>query len=426
MNIRKAVFACLVVAASLPWAPCAAGSGAVVGTFIPAPARKDMVYDETRDLVYISNQDRILRYSVANATFLPPVILEGSPRGLDLSPDGTTLAVADSQYGPDTGWVKLVELDTLGVRALEVARDYGEGGMWAVSYLADGSLVATSSFLGSGWTPMRRIDVTSGAATEIAEVRGGTMVSASGDRRVLAFAEANISDGRWGRYDAITGNIVRRQWYQDGTSWFNFEIATNAVGSQYAIPTYGGTFIYDATYTKVATFGTYAGPQPVGVAYDPVDNLAYFPWAQSSEVRVYDMDLLTEVGAYDVGFVFAHTGNGAYDNGRVRLSGDGSLLMVSVEGGVRIVRMYAPLQAASFSVTAPPRMKHKFRLQGSIGNGGAVDYEIVEQPTHGHVTLSRGYATYSGRGTGTGADTFVYRARYGRAVADGVVTVNTR
>lgn len=425
MNIRKAVFACLVVAAFLPWASCAAGSGPAVGTFIPATERKDMVYDEIRDLVYISSQDRILRYSVANAMFLPPVVLGGSPRGLDLSPDGTTLAVADSQYGPDTGWVTLVDLDTLGVRTLEVAREEGEGGMWAVGYLADGSIVATSRYLGSGWTPMRRIDVTSGAVTEIAEVRGGSMVSASGDRRVLAFAEANISSGRWGRYDAITGNLVRSDWDQS-TSWFNFEIATNAVGNQYAIPTYGGTFIYDASFTEVATFGTYAGPQPVGVAYDPVDNLAYFPWAESTEVRVYDMDLLTEVGAYDVGYVFAHTGNGAYNNGRVRLSGDGSLLMVSVEGGVRIVRMYAPLQAASFAVTAPPRMKHKFRLQGSIGNGGAVDYEIVEQPKHGHVTLSRGYATYSGRGTGTGTDTFVYRARYGRAIAEGVVTVSTR
>ena len=426
MNIRKAVFACLVAAAFQPWAPSAAGTGPVVGTFVPATARKDMVYDETRDLLYISNQDRILRYSVTGGTFLPPVVLGGSLVGLDLSPDAGTLAVADSGYGPATGWIKLVDLDTLAVRALEVEREDHEGGTWAVSYLADGSIVATSNYLDSGWTPMRRIDVASGAATVIAEVTNGTMVSASGNRRVLAFAEGNISDGRWGRYDAITGQLVQRQWYENGTSWFNFEMATNAVGSQYAIPTYGGTFIYDATYTKVATFGTYADSQPVGVAYDPVDQLAYFPWAGSSEVRVYDMDLLTEVGAYNVGHEFDHSGNGAFNNGRVRLSGDGSLLMVSVAGGVRIVRMYAPLRAASFSVTAPRRAKHKFPLQGSIGNGGALAYEIVQQPRHGQVTVSRGYATYGGHGTGPGTDTFVYRVRYGRAVAEGVVTVNTR
>ncbi len=426
MTIRKAVFACLAVAAFQPWAPCAAGSAPVVGTFVPASDRKDMVHDGMRDLVYISHEDRILRYSVADAAFLPPVLVGGNPVGLDLSPDGETLAVADAGYGPETLAVKLVDLDGLEVRALEVPRESYEAGTWAVSYVADGSIVATSSFLGSGWTPMRRFDAVSGAATVIAHVRQNTMVSASGDRRAVAFAEANISSGSWGRYDAVTGQVVRREGYDDGTSAFNFEIATNAVGNQYAIPTYRGTYIYDADFNNVATLGTYAGPQPVGVAYDPVDSLAYFPWAATSEVRVYDMDLLAEVGAYDVGHVFEHTGNGAFGNGRVRLSGDGSLLMVSVEGGVRIVRMYAPLQAASFAVTAPARMKHKFPLQGSVGNGGAVEYEIVQQPKHGRVTVSRGLATYAGRGTGTGTDSFVYRARYGRAVAEGVVTVNTR
>jgi hypothetical protein len=55
-----------------------------------------------------------------------------------------------------------------------------------------------------------------------------------------------------------------------------------------------------------------------------------------------------------------------------------------------------------------------------------LDYEIVQQPKHGHVTVSRGYATYAPRGTATGTDTFVYRVGYGRAVAEGVVTINFR
>lgn len=426
MNIRMAVVVCLVVAGFQPWSVSRAGSTQVVGTLVPAADRKDMVYDEKRDLVYISAQDRILRYSVATSSFLPPVVVGGSPRGLDLSPDAGTLAIADAQYGPETTWIKLVDLDGLQVRTLEAARQYYEGGTWAVSYVSDGSVVATSNYLGSGWTPMRRFDPASGAATVIASVSNRTMVSASGDRRAIAFAEGNISDGRWGRYDPITGDVVRREWYENGTSWFNFEIATNAVGNQYAIPTYGGTFIYDAAFSKVATLGIYGGPQPVGVAYDPVDSLAYFPWADSSEVRVYDMDLLTEVGAYDVGHVFDHTGNSAFGNGRVRLSGDGSLLMVSVAGGVRLVRMYAPLRAASFSASVPARLKQRIPLQGSIGNGGELRYEIVTQPKHGHLTLSRGHATYAGRGTGPVTDSFVYRVRYGRAVAEGVVTVNTR
>src|SRR5690606_34410111 len=129
----------------------------------------------------------------------------------------------------------------------------------------------------------------------------------SGNRRVVAFAESNISDGSWGRIDAVTGKIVRRAWYEGSTGWFNYEIATNADGSQYAIPTYGGTFVYDAAYAEVATIGEYAAGQPIGVAYHPVDDLAYFPWSGTSEVRVYDMEFLEPVGAYDLEQSFDHT-----------------------------------------------------------------------------------------------------------------------
>jgi hypothetical protein len=245
------------------------------------------------------------------------------------------------------------------------------------------------------------------------------MVSASGDRRSIAFAEADSSGGPWGRYQPATGEIVRRY---DGTSWFNFEIATNANGSQYAIPTYGGTFVYNSAYANIATFGTYAGPQPIGVAYHPVDSLAYFSWAETSEVKVYDMDALAPVGSYDFENDFDHTGNGAYNEGRTKLSGDGSLLMVTVEGGVRILRMYAPLKAEPISARAPGTSRRKIALKGSVGNGGPVHYEIVRQPLHGRVILSRGFATYWRTGSTT-SDSFVYRVRYGRAVADAVVTI---
>ena len=59
-----------------------------------------------------------------------------------------------------------------------------------------------------------------------------------------------------------TRTITQRSSYQQGTSWFNYEIGVNRNGTQYALPTYGGTYIYNAAYERVATVGQYAGQQP--------------------------------------------------------------------------------------------------------------------------------------------------------------------
>lgn len=402
------------------------GSAQAMGTFVPAASRSDMAYDDQRGLVYIASGDRVLRYRVADGTFLSPVVTGGSLRGLDVSPDGRSLAVADSSHDAERVWVHVVDLDTLAATRLEAPVDFHEDGTWSVSYAYDGSLFATGRFAGSGWVPLRRFSA-DGEATVVTEVMQDTMLSASGDRKVVAFAESNISDGRWGRIDAVTGQVVHRQWYEDGTSAFNYEIATNADGSQYAIPTYAGTLVYDAAYARVATIGEYAGGQPVGLAYHPVDDLAYFPWAGTSEVRVCDMEFVEPVGAYDLGQPFDHTGNWAYGAGRTRLSGDGSLLMVSVDGGVRILRMYAPLRADPVTAridARKARLKSLIPLRGVVGNGGKLAYEIVTQPAYGRAALAGASATYTPLPGFSGTDSFVYRVRYGRAWADATVTVS--
>lgn len=405
----------------------ACGTAQALGTFIPAPARTDMAYDDRRGLVYVASGDEILRYRVQDGTFLAPVALGGMLQGIDISPDGDTLAVADRSHDSGQVWVFTIDLDTLEAVRVEAPADDYEAGTWTVSYAHDGSLFVTSRFAGSGWTPMRRFPSQGGEAEVLATVRQDTMLAASGDRRKIAFAESDISDGRWGVVDAVSGDIVRREWYEDGTSAFNYEIASNVDGSQYAIPTYFGTYVYDADYARVATFGEYAGPQPVGLAYHPVDALAYFPWAETREVRVYDMEFLEEVGRYDFEHVFGHTGNHAFGAGRTKLSGDGSLLMVSVAGGVRILRLYEPLRAEPVSVRVGARMsrlKTLIPLRAAVGNGGDVSYEIVSQPAHGRVVLGGGIAAYTPAPGYSGNDSFVYRARYGRAWADAVVTVS--
>src|SRR5688572_28726374 len=66
-----------------------------VGTLIPAPSRFDMVHDSNRDVLYITSGGSILRYHLGSNTFLPPLETGGNLGGIDISPDGNTLVVAD-------------------------------------------------------------------------------------------------------------------------------------------------------------------------------------------------------------------------------------------------------------------------------------------------------------------------------------------
>jgi hypothetical protein len=415
----KNFFVVIVVALSMHVATANA-----VGTLVPAANRVDMAHDARRGLIYITDGGDVLRYQISSASFLAPISLGGQLMGIDLSPDGSTLAVADSTSDANNVWVNLVALDTLAVSRPTFPKALYEAGTFAVAFGADGGLLITSRFGGSGWVPMRRLDLaTNQSMTMASGVRQDTMVSASGDLETIAFAESNISDGRWGLYDVPTGQLVNRQGYTDGTAWFNFEIATNATGTQFAIPTYDGAKIYDGAYTNVGSIGQYAGALPIGVAYHPVESLIYFPWSQTKEVRVYNSVSLAQVGSYDFENDFGWVGNFAFQQGRTRLSRDGSLLMVSVTGGVRFLQMYAPLAAAPVSGTTNAGVPIPLGFLGSIGNAGKLTYELASDPTHGNATVNGNYVLYTPAQRFVGTDTFDYRVNYGMASARSTVSI---
>lgn len=405
-----------------------------VGTFVPAAQRRDMVYDDARDILFITNSDRVLRYHVGSGTFLPPIVTGGYVEGIDLSPDGNTLAVADSIPDGVQAHVYLVPVRPVSGTGYLVpkkisttnARLY-DGGIYSVAYASDGTIRTAPVLYGySGWGPMRKLDPATRTWTDLSTVSFGSMLSASGDGDTIAYVQGGTSSGDWGYADIPTGQVIGSN-YQQGTSWFNFEVGTDRTGSQFAIPTYNGTYVYNETFQRIAKIGTYAGPQPIGVAYHPVRKVAYFPWAQTREVRVYDMQTFTQIGSYDFEYGFTHTGNGAYNYGRTRISRDGSLLMVSVEGGVRLLRIYAPLQASPVSFSAVQvsgaGSGTTVPLLGSIGNGDALAYSLSSAPRHGQASVAGEMLTYTPRPGFTGTDTFAYRVRYGSASRAAQVTV---
>src|SRR5688572_5161692 len=400
----------------------AANQTLAVGTLIPAPARVDMVYDSARDVVYITNGGSILRYHIGSDTFLQAFETGGNLGGIDISPDGNTLVVADRRRLETLVWVYVVNLKTEQVTQVNFPRGFLEGGTFTVAFANDGTVLSTSLFEGSGWVPLRRFSPHTGDFAQLTEVRQDTMVTASGNGALIGFAESNISDGRFGRYRLSDGNLLFKQ-FSDGTGWFNYEIGVNSNGTQYALPTFGGCFITDGNLVKFRTVGNQGGSHPIGVVYHPVENTVYFAWADSTEVRAFDTTSFAQTAAYNFEYMFTPPGNHAFVHGRLKLSADGSLLLATVNGGVRYLRLYAPLTADAQSVTTDQDTAVPITLTGSVGNGGAVSLDVLSSPLNGTLDGVAPNLIYTPNPGYSGPDSFTFIAVYGRASAVATVSI---
>ena len=389
------------------------------GTFIPAPSRVDMVYDSGRDILYITEGESVLRYHLGSDTFLSSFVVPGANLGgIDISPDGNTLVFADRRRFENLVWVYMVNLQTEQLSQRFFPRSFGEGGTFTVAYGSADTVLITSTFEGSGWIPLRKLNPTTGQWSQLRQVRHNSMVTASGDLGIIGFVEADSSDGPFGRYRIADGNLVSKSGYAEGTSWFNYEMGVNRDGTQYAIPTYNGTYICDANLTKFHIVGQYAGPQPIGVVYHPVENTVYFSWRDSTEVRAFDTANFVQTAAYDFEHMFAHTGNHAFVEGRLRISRDGSLLFATVNGGVRYLRLYDSLQASGQSVETAEDNSASIALNASVGNGGTVSHVLTSGPSHGTLSGSGLNVLYTPHANYSGPDSFTFKATYGAASSE--------
>jgi len=308
-----------------------------VGTLISAPNRTDMVYDAGRDILYItSSNSTVLRYQLASDSFLPPFVLSGSLMGLDLSPDGNKLVIADAKTTNSLVWVHVVDLTTGQDTLTAFNAAANESGTFAVAFAGDGAAYITSRFAGSGWVPMRRYDPVTGIASVTANPRQDSMVSSSGDGSTVVIAEGNISSGPVDQYDVTLHAFL----HGTGHNQFNFECSVSRDGALVAVPTYGSTYIYNGTLNLVTNIGVGAGAQPVGAAFHPFADAIFCPMATTPYVNVYNTTNWQLIAQFDFQNTFTAlpTVPHAFVQGRTRLSPDGSILFVTVSGGIRYYR----------------------------------------------------------------------------------------
>lgn len=298
------------------------------GTFIPAPDRVDMVYDPKRNLLYITDSGSVLRYQVASNAFLSPLNLGGNLRGIDLSMDDNTLAVADGDGHTGRIGIYLVDLKTGGSSRCTFPAESLESGAYAVAFDAEGAVWVTTSMNGSGFVPLRKWDPVAHHGLQIGTVSQDTMLAASADRQTIAFAEANNSAGEYGRISCRATQFPRSPLR---ASAFLYEIGVNRDGSLLAVPTYQNVVLSGASVPQIDE------PAVIGATCDPHKDYVYLTCGGSSIVAVYNTKTGAKVKELDLGDRFDWTGNHAFQSGRLRLSADGAWLFCTVGGGIRCV-----------------------------------------------------------------------------------------
>ncbi|MET3134493.1 DNA-binding beta-propeller fold protein YncE [Oxalobacteraceae bacterium GrIS 1.11] len=345
MNHLKNALSAVVVAATFG-APAFAATPAVSG-LITAPSRADIAYDTKNSVLFISGSDSIRRYDMKTQSYLSPIVLGGQTIGMDISPDGKTLAVANGRSNGSQNFVDLIDLASGKSSRIGFNLGFNEGGTFTVAYDHDSKLLVSSEFKGSGWTSLRKYNSSNGSTSNLGSVTQNTMLTASADHSAIAIAESNISNGPFGVYR--TGDTSYHS--QKSTDWFNYEIGISRDGSQLAVPTYGGTFVSNA-HGAGTVIGEYAGRAPIGVAYSPVADQLFLPFANTNYIAEYNTRTGAQIGRITVPGTFDWTGNSAFGEGRTKVAGDGSYLFSTLDNGVFFERLAPVPEPTSWMMLA--------------------------------------------------------------------------
>ncbi|MDQ4131821.1 MAG: beta-propeller fold lactonase family protein [Actinomycetota bacterium] len=290
----------------------------------------EVAIDPTSTYAYISNTGRnqveVLR--LADGTFESPILVGSQPMGLDVTPDGSLLYVANR----GSVFVSVVDLRTrTELRRFPVPAGSSADHPYQIATLGNGKALLTTTFYGSGFgAAMYEIDL----ATDAVRPRKDfyhwgtttqyTSVRASGDRRAAVITAGDISSGPVFRYDADTDTFSG----EVDTATFTNSIATDLDGSVTLVN--DGGMVFDENLNHA---GSVPGCGTNGVAVNRAGTVGYALEHRTGDgfVAVCDLVRFTVRTEIPIGPVKGL--------GRLAVSPDGTTLVGITDSGVVLVRL---------------------------------------------------------------------------------------
>ena len=291
---------------------------------------RDMIHNPVNNTLYISNGAEVLHYDMANGALLDTISLGGELIGMDISPDHSQIAVADDVV--TGGFVKIHLLDTKthASSVLTIPSASGESGTYSIAYTDNNNLLSTSDYSGSGRVPFRYIDLTNETVSFENSINKRSMLSKNADHSLVTFSQSNNSSGPYGIYNPSTLSMALNA----SAGAFLYDIAIDRSSSFLAVPTYQSLRFYDVSGNLMDTFPAATYGAPLGVAYNPVKDLLYVPWAGTSLIGVFNALDHSFIENHSIPYTFTWHGNWGMNDGHIKISADGTQAFVQVSSGI--------------------------------------------------------------------------------------------
>jgi hypothetical protein len=394
------------------WTLTAASAGLTSGTetgirvhnqtivnLIPVADRRGMVYDTAQDLLYIATDRGVVeRYSPMQRMLLAPWKVGNNLKGIDITPDGSSILVADSVRGATGGFIRRVDTSTGAVTNLVYQRGGLEGGSYDVAIFANNKALFTTTFEGSGWSPFREINLTTNAVANRADltgVRGSSTISRGADRTLGFLTENDISNGPMHTYRTSTDTVSAAT---NTGGFLGGPHTVNRDGTLIALQIGTNVNILNSSLGGVLTLTGLGG----GVVFDPVQNVLYAATSGAgATIRAYSTVTWLQTGSFPLG----DPATSSFNSEVMSISDDGRWMFVQTANGESAQRLVLPT-ATTMNVSPPsPTIVGQTMTFTATVTGGRLSDRVGETVTfrNGSTPLGSGVLNAAGVATFTTA-----------------------
>ena len=387
-------------------------------TVFSLPLDWDFVHDQTRNILYFSlNDGTVARYDFGTDSFLSAINLGGSLGGLDISGDDNYLYVAQQDYvtlpsGFTENTVHRVDLSTLSSENFTFQSQDGFGeetGVFDVAAISDGSVLVSTNYPGSGFTPIIRLSgfdttLTASVVTGAVSTSQSSTFYTTFDGSHTLIVESNISPLSFHLFSEASGAIIRNGSFHDyNTSGFNFD--RNAISGEAELiflSSFNAKLLIDFNFNLVADLtSVLGGSSSVGVVFS-ADGDHLFTFSEGSgQIDVFDTSTATLVDSFSLDMSSTTFNSNA--DGRIVATQDGLTLVVAGASSAEIIDLSLALSIELTGTAAAET------LNGSVGadnlSGGAGNDILIGK--EGDDTLEGGAGDDTLDGD-AGVDTAVY------------------
>jgi hypothetical protein len=313
-------------------------------TLIPGTTRRGMVFDHSGRHLYITTSDGFVRpYNLMTGHLETAYNLGGSLWGVDIAANDSFLLIAQNHTANSHGTVHKLNPNTRLVTNISYPLAFGEAGGWDVAIGSNGLALFTTQFDGSGWTPLRQINLATNAVTIRSDVpsfglppgnvEGYTQIHRSADGTLLYFLEGTILSGPIFTYNAVTNTFGA-----SGQSNYDLTFASGAVnrnGTLLANRVSGSTYASldtapDLNFARIFNGITH------GVAFDAVTDTVYGVNSTTDQIIAYDTNTFAEKFRLNIGENLGPDETFQFGTGRLVASADGRHLALETPSGVRL------------------------------------------------------------------------------------------